>query len=695
VPIVELDENLNPVDERKTPGWRGVPEVQGARQGALDIAGMLDLAIKHAPDPSRSAGNPLAQIAGLVRRATTPGLSNVVAGNADVGPATRAATAVLPARVEPTGAGAGLREAAARGVVGSLPTIGMGGGALLPRIAANLASGATGSMASRAAEDAGYGRLGQFAAGMAGGSLPGLGMAAGRGMAGAAGNIGRRATGAPNVGAARQIADEVLGSPVMDRGEAVRRLAYEVDPATAGARFGTTATTAQALEEIAPGMGTLEKSYSRAGGATSAIRFEQRRQNMEAMRKSFQEMYPQGVPDQVRVTYREQAESLARQVDEAYGAVGDIAGISTGRLRETAMKLQQDAGVALAETLPDDVMRVLGKYGDEVDLGELNRLRRLIVRNQRVVGRQSGDPEQLRYLTILKQSVDDTLDDVAKSGGRDAETVRALDKAIDLRAQQGRLFGDTVVERTASGRAVNRPNQVTKAFERYEDSSRAVVSLMNGPAPARSIQRLHEALGSPALDSEEWRGVQTIVRREMMGDIETLFEQPHTNAVGDANKFLARIKRPDQRAIWEVAHGPGSAARGEAFINRFRKIRSGVTGTTAESAVTGSNVPDPDSILTRTGANLQAMGALRTGGLLSWSREMIRVARSDASSEPTRKEAERLIHEALNDPSVGRWAYERMPKRMVPWWSDKVKSILTNQATRTERAAQFSQERDR
>jgi hypothetical protein len=338
---------------------------------------------------------------------------------------------------------------------------------------------------------------------------------------------------------------------------------------------------------------------------------------------------------------------------------------------------------------------VLGRYGDEVDLAELNRLRRLIVRNQRVVGRQSGDPEQLRHLTILKQSVDETLDDVAHSGGRDAETVRALDRAIDLRAQQGRLFGDTVVERTASGRPVNRPNQVTKAFERYEDSSRAVVSLVNGPTPARSLQRLHEALGNPALDSEEWRGVQAIVRREMMGDIETLFEQPHSNAVGDTTRFLARMRKPGQRAIWEQTFGQGSAARAEAFVNRFRRVRSGVTGTVAEAAVTGSNVPDPDSVMTRTAANLSAMGALRTGGPIAWAREMIRLARSDASSEPTRREAERIIHEALNDPRVGRLAFERMPRRMVPWWSNRVDEILTNQATRTERAAQFSQERDR
>jgi hypothetical protein len=693
VPIVELDENLNPVGEPSD--WRGFPEVQGARQGALDIAGLLDMAIKHAPDPSRSAGIPLAQLAGLVRKATAPGLSNVVAGDAGVGPATRAANAVLPQRVEPQGTAAPVREAIARGLVGALPTAGLGAGAVAPRVLGNLASGASGSVASRMAEDAGYGRVGQIAAGMAGGSLPGIAAGVARGIGGAAGNVGRRATGAPNVGAARQIADEVLGSPVADRGEAARRLAYETDPATLGARFGTTATTAQALEDIAPGMGTLEKSYSRAGGATSALRFEQRRQNMEAMRAAFQREYPQGVPDQVALTYREQAESLARQVDEAYGAVGDIQGISTARLRDTAVKLQTDAGVALRETLPDDVMGVLGKYGDEVDLAELNRLRRLIVRNQRVVGRQSGDPEQLRHLTILKQSVDETLDDVAKSGGRDAETVRALDKAIDLRAQQGRLFGDTVVERTASGRPVNRPNPVTKAFERYEDSSRAVVSLMNGPAPSRSLARLHEALGSPALESEEWRGVQAIVRREMMGDIETLFEQPHTSAVGDATKFLARMKRPDQRAVWEQTFGQGSAARAEAFINRFRKVRSGVTGTTAESAVTGSNVPDPDSILTRTSSNLAAMGALRSQGMFGWAREMIKIARSDATSEPTRKEAERMIHEALNDPTVGRWAYERMPRRMVPWWSDKVKTMLTNQATRTERAAQFSQERDR
>jgi hypothetical protein len=290
VPIVELDENLNPVGD--DPGWRGVPEVQGARQGALDIAGLLDLAIKHAPDPSRSAGIPLAQLAGLVRKATAPGLSNVVAGDAGVGPATRAANAVLPQRVEPQGTAAPVREAVARGLVGALPTAGMGAGAVVPRVLGNLASGASGSVASRIAQDAGYGRLGQMAAGMAGGSLPGIATGVARGIGGAAGNLGRRATGAPNVGAARQIADEVLGSPVADRAEAARRLAAEVDPdpAAVAARFGTQATTAQALEEIAPGMGTLEKSYSRAGGATSALRFEQRRQNMEAMRKSLQEM---------------------------------------------------------------------------------------------------------------------------------------------------------------------------------------------------------------------------------------------------------------------------------------------------------------------------------------------------------------------------------------------------------------------
>jgi hypothetical protein len=175
-----------------------------------------------------------------------------------------------------------------------------------------------------------------------------------------------------------------------------------------------------------------------------------------------------------------------------------------------------------------------------------------------------------------------------------------------------------------------------------------------------------------------------------MGDLETLFEQPHTNAVGEANSFLARIRKPGERAVWEETFGQGSASRAEAFMNRFRKLRSGVTGTIAEASVPGSNILNPDDITTKATANIAAMGALKSRGMLGWAREMIRVARSDAASEPTRKEAEKLIHAALNDPKVGKWAYERLPTRMVPWWSDKVKDVLGRQPARAVRAGMLA-----
>ena len=445
----------------------------------------------------------------------------------------------------------------------------------------------------------------------------------------------------------QEIPNEVL--PV-----ARQRLLAETKPDI----YGTTASPAQALEGVAPGIRELEEG-ARTGPFRSDLTRElaaQRRRNLGdatiagEMEKSYYRLFDTGEPGELTSGYATALEDIRRSVSEAAGKAGNVVTIPTGRLKVWAKEAIEEAGEEGSKHLPKSQIRLVSKYDDVTDLDRLRRLRSSVTDDMRVMG---VTPRKRRYLMQLRDEIDTTLEEVARaSGDIPGANIQAFRRMVSERAKQGRLFGENTVQ--------------YKALVDMEDPIKGVKKILNSPRPVETLEKVMEAVSDneAALD-----GLRTALSRAVFGE----------GFQGISVKTaLNRLRRKSVQNAMDAVFGDGTATRAEYFFNRLRQLESGRVGTTRATYGTGSGVIPLQGPLGEAASRLER-GSV-TGELLA---SAARKTASILGREATRMEAEQLIVQALTDPRFMLELLDEAPPMVVPVWAEKFSGQTTSRAARS------------
>lgn len=543
----------------------------------------------------------------------------------------------------PQTTGQRMARAAGVGVGETLPTLPLAmlgapsRAAMAARGGLDLASGVSAEVARERTEAMGFGPKAQFAASLGAGMGPGMFRVLGR----------RAVQGAlppARASAGRRLAAETLGREVQDRGEAVRMLADEIRTKP----FNTRASTAQVLEEVAPGIRTLEKSVARSGAAGRDFAreaFNLRRANKLAAQEAFESGFRAGQPGAATEAWIRASDVMDAKVRAAWKGLRNLEGIPTSRVKESARFIRSEAGEELSRSMPKQQLRIIDKYGDTVDLASLRRLRSAVSQRIRGAVRDPERAQEVFFLEQIKNSIDDTFDDVARIGGN--EDIAALRKAIALRAEKGMKFPPK--------------SKANKAMREFDDLGRGFRSILSSRRPVQEVRLLKNAFGD---DPEAWAGIQRLMREEVFGEgLEGL------NTAGRVRSAARRLSRHSD--AFDEVYGPGASKNARRFLDRLAQIQSGVVGTSAEAAVTGSNVERLQAFMQNSGVvadmarGRPAEAALRVIGLVK------------GNSPKTLAEAERLLAQALVDPQVAKGFLETLPDQAVPIWAERVNRFLS------------------
>lgn len=560
------------------------------------------------------------------------------------------------ARVEPVSRGEEFAAAAGRGVGETLPTLPLAAAAVPARLAqgvgvarsslpviGELASGVGGEVAATAAEDAGLGSKGQVAAGVLGSLAPG---AIARGAAAGVRRIAAETLPAARRPVARRAAAEVIGAPISDRAEAIERLAREAD-----APFGR-ATTAQALEDVAPGIRDVEIQQARRIPDVGREVFAIRRESLAEGAEEFQKLFPAGAADDAVQGYRQAYDAIQTEASRAFKGVGDVQNIPTGALRQSWDEVVGESTKATEKFLPKEYLDLIDGYGDATSLSELqgfySRISNDLLEHE---AKGTAKGVQARWLRKVRDGIEKTLDTAAEAGN--AEDVNALRKARSLRRFQGDVF-----ERKAELRAFLTADDMQKSFR----------GIMNAKNPLESLALLKKGIGD---NPEALAGLQRLMRDHIFGtDFELLF---HVGTDADvAATSLGRAIPQARRALssettrkaFDLLYGEGSAANARKFVDRLAQVTSGKVGTTATAAPTGIQV----------GRELYGLAAAyESGGLRGATVHALKKA---GMVSPTNREIDAYVSRALVDPDFARGLLEEIPPKAVPMWADKVRKRL-------------------
>lgn len=599
---------------------------RGVYRGIEQTAGMADLmtriamTIQTGQIPTEEALNPLTVPAQeLSRRALGP---------------------IVP-REQLTGAEK-LVESGVAGVVSAAPTAIMPGGtigAIVKRAIGEIGRGVTGQIGSDLAEDLGAGPIVQFLAGIGGALAP---SAVGRGATHA-----RRA-----VASAGRKTQEVFHSAVGKNADEARRL-LDAEAAKVG-----TAPTAAALEDVAPRIQSLEravlKSTGEGGNDLSNAIVRLRKANEVAIDERLASRFPTGPTGPAQDAFFRAREQLVRRVDDAYLAAGDLAGMPTAGVKAQAKAIVAEAvNSGLDNQLPRSALRKIAEFGDATNLNRLRGLRTELG-EAATKAQRAGNNTRARYLLQLKESIDETLETVARESG--APEIGALRRAISTARDKFQLVGAAEKGSKAFGstRLFLEDENMRRGFQKY---------ILNSKRPTQEIGRLKLLIGD---DPEAWQGLQGLMR-------DTVFDEDLARLGKDAAKTLLK----KHRSAFDALYGDGATKAALEFNDRVRQLRSGVTGTRFEAIPAGSSIPGLREIagnaivvanITR-GDYFGALGntiALVTRGHVAGADEM-----------------NRLLAAALADPRVARGFLEPLGPQQFATWAGRVEQVLLAAPTRS------------
>jgi hypothetical protein len=349
------------------------------------------------------------------------------------------------------------------------------------------------------------------------------------------------------------------------------------------------------------------------------------------------------VADEAVSGFVERAENLRNKVADAYADVGELTGIPTSRIKQAALDVAEDAGIEKKDLLPKRVLNIINKkYGDTVSLKAVNRLRSRIGADM-ALARRKGNREKVRFLAMLMDPIDKTLDDIAVATG--TADVLALRRATQLRRAEGVLFDPK--------------NRAAKAFLEMEDSRKAFNVVLNSNRPTEAIGKLRLVFTDTP---EAWGGVQRLMRDEILGEgLEALATR---GGAKTARKVLAR-----RRKAFEAVYGDGSAKHADQFLGRVEMMHRGVVGSPGQAAQQGSsNLKDMQS--PQFLESISVVGNMVRGNPLSAAWNAIRIATGRTPKSLTDLHA--FIGRALIDPAFAKSLLESVPPREFPRWAANV-----------------------
>jgi len=409
-----------------------------------------------------------------------------------------------------------------RGAVNTIPTLGYG--AVSPAL--SIVSGALGGGASEAATS-----LGAHPA-----LAAGIGVATSMAASGAGSGIrnavrgrrvpfsGSRSREAAELAAAADLRG-AIGGDAVDDAVGLLRAEDALGPSMPGH-----ARTAQVLADRAPGMVGFEAAQARRYPALQASAAARLAENRRAVNVA-EDALSSGSVDDLVPAWKQARDASQNAVRDAYAAVdpSTVGPVSAGRLKSAAAAITVDAGEELSHKLPSE-LRVIERYGDEIDFWQLQRVRTSLSDTIRGLSRDPGKATDLRYAKILKSAVDETIDDLAQSGNAAAPALR---EAISARASHGRLFDQT--------------HPAVRALEKDERAGAVVATIASGGTkrPTEEARRVLAAVGE---GSQAHEGMKRLWLDRALGG-KTLWEASPDKATQflEKNAERCRIARDSRR----------------------------------------------------------------------------------------------------------------------------------------------------
>jgi len=424
----------SPTQESGVGAWLG----RRARDVVEGLSGFPSAAIE-AAIPGRAGLR--AMMPTEVARRHVPTLAEAASGAADA--------AGLP---RPQTDAERMTSAVVQGVVGALPTLGVGGGGL-PAIASQLVGGGAGGAAAEAARQGGYGEAGQIAAGLVGG----VGGAAAT-QAAAAGLRGLGGAVAPFTqgGRERVVADTILRNS-SDPQNLRARIAASVDDSDARLP-GSPVTTAVAARD--PRLLAVESSIrdGAMGPDMAAPLREAQFQRGQVQAGALAAMDDGRTPAErgaaTRTGLRSAEQARRAAVSRAYQAIDPD---GTSRLPTAPLQAARDAEMTGrwgpgAGAMPAPLAGLFDDITAAGDAQPWEVMQRLRSRAAALAGDPSLDDRGRASARAVVGAIDQSAQDAATAGGFTAEQAQRWQNASALRRRLGEDFATDTTGANASGR---------------------------------------------------------------------------------------------------------------------------------------------------------------------------------------------------------------------------------------------------
>lgn len=652
MPTVVTEDMLDPVPApAAAPAWRTVTEadldpapkppiglVRAAGQGALQAATDIMRAIAFTP-----FGGAGLRVGAAIASGSPKPLGEGVRVGQEID------RFVEPA-IQPTGTlGEAAVQGGVRGVLGTIPTLGMGTAA----VPLSVAAGGVGGTTSEVAREMGAPPL--VAAGL--GALASMGVAAGgSGLAAVA--RGRRGLDRLGGREAAEIAaaTELRGAIGADSVDDATRLLAAED--AAGSLPGR-ARTSQVLMDRAPGVVGLEASQARRFPALQSAAAERLRANENAINLAAENVQ-QGARDALVPAWQQAREASQGAVRAAYQAVDptDVGPIPTAGIKAAAEKIVAEAGDELAGKLPGEV-RLIGGYGDAVDFPTLQRLRTSLSDTARDLARTKPGSTDLRFATQLKGAVDDELTRLAESG---AEAAPALRAAIATRAEHGRLY--------------DLRHPAVKALSERENPEAVVQAVVGAKRPTEEARRVLAAVGR---DTEGHEGLKRLWMDKALGG-EALWDANPAKAV----KWLRANEAASRQILGDEGHN--LAVR---LLERSRQLQYGRVGTPGMALGTGSALPSSGEAFD---AASSALGSLIRGHPGQAASIAAGKAWDWLVTRTTSEQRAEILNEALMDPKRARELLTTITPERLARWKKSMEANIARTSARTAAQSTGGQE---
>lgn len=627
--VAETD--LDPVEPTAppAPGGRFVtaadldPEPIGLGRAAVQggIRGAVDMAAGLAGSP---VGAPLRLAAAAIGRDPS-----VLADPSTAGQRARQIFEKIAAPyLAPTGTvGEAIVSGGARGIVGALPTLGVGSASAPLTLAASGAGGAVSE--------------GATAAGLDPRVAAGLGIATSIGISTAPTTLGAVARGRALPGLDRGRESAEIAAAAQLRGaigkDAVDDAVALLDDEIALGSVPGQARTSQVLMDRAPGVVGLEGAQARRFPALQSAAARRLQQNEPAVNAAMDDIQV-GAAGDLAPSWQAARDASAARVRAAYDAVDPsaVGAIQTAGLKAVASRMAAEAGDELRGKLPGEVA-MIGRYGDAIDFPALQRLRTSLSDTARELSRTKPGSADLRYAQQLKAAVDDELGRLADAG---VSAAPALKAAIGARAEHGRLYD------------IRHPS--VKALEGNERASAVVDAIASGSTkrPTEEARRVLDAVGR-GTDGHE--GLKRLWMDNALGG-RAIWNAKHENSIA----WLRKNEAASREILGDEAHA--TAIR---LLERARQLQYGHVGKRGSALGTGSNLPDSDELADAATGVLGflikgkpgAAASVAAGKAWDW---LVTRTTSDQRAE--------ILNEALLDPKRARELLTTVtPERLERW----------------------------